>query len=165
MTESDRVRHRDHGPEARYAVVCAAELPTAGWECAVVRGLGSALPGEGSIVDRDGDLDIPHIDHVDAWETDLDERKRITPWSHASDLQDVPPAAPVHTGFGDWEAPRPGSAHGMTTTRATARVDMGVEAAAGRVLKITWDGADAVRPSFGELGCLVHAGHLPRTAR
>lgn len=165
MTESDRARHHNHGPELRYAVVRAAGLPTAGWECAVVRGLGSALPGEGSIVDRDGDLGILHIDHVDARETDLDERKRITPWSHASDLENVPPADPVHTGFGDWQAPRPGRAHGMTTTTVTARVEMGVEATAGRALEATWDGADAVRPSFGELGCLVHAGDLPRTAR
>ena len=164
MTESDRARPGDRGPEAGYVVVRAAGRPTAGWERAVPCGLSSALPGKDSIVDRDGDLGILHIDHVEARETDLGERERITPWSCTSDLKDVPPADPVHTGFRDWQAPRVGRVHGRTTTRVTACVEMGVEAAAGRALAVTRDGDDAVRLGFGELGRLVHTGHLPRTA-
>lgn len=52
MTESDRARHDNYGPEARHVVECEAELPTAGWEREVARGLESGLPDMDSIMDN-----------------------------------------------------------------------------------------------------------------
>src|ERR1700729_2572037 len=56
-----------------------------------------------------GKLGIIHFDrHVDAQETDLDERMHTTPWFHATDLPNVPPENLVQIGIGGWQAPRPG---------------------------------------------------------
>jgi agmatinase len=114
----------------------------------------------------DGNLGIIHFDrHVDTQETDLDERMHTTPWFHATDLANVPARNLVHVGIGGWQAPRPGvkvgRERGTTIMTVTDCVEMGIEAAAERVLDVAWDGTEAVWLSF-DVDCL-DAAFVPGT--
>jgi hypothetical protein len=101
MTESDRARHDNHGPEARYAV-----------EREVARGLELGLPRADSILDSGC--------HGDTRETSRHERMRTTSWFHATDLPNVPPRNLVQIGIGGWQAPRPGVRVGRRITSLIA---------------------------------------------
>jgi agmatinase len=113
-----------------------------------------------------GNLGIIHFDrHVDTQETDLDERMHTTPWYHATDMENVPAKNLVQIGIGGWQAPRPGVKVGRerntTIMTVTDCVDMGIEAAAERALRVAWDDAEAVWLSF-DVDCL-DAAFVPGT--
>ena len=113
-----------------------------------------------------GNLGIIHFDrHVDTQETDLDERMHTTPWFHATDIPNVPPANLVQIGIGGWQAPRPGvrvgRERGTTIMTVTDCVEMGIEAAAERALEVAWRDAAAVWLSF-DVDCL-DAAFVPGT--
>ncbi len=123
-----------------------------------VRGIAKHLDGR--------KLGILHFDrHVDTQETDLDERMHTTPWYHATNIPNVPAKNLVQIGIGGWQAPRAGVkvARERETTIMTVTdcVEMGIEAAAEKALKVAWDGVDAVWLSV-DVDCL-DAAFVPGT--
>src|SRR2546428_206766 len=56
----------------------------------------------------DGKVGIIHLDrHIDIQERDMDERMHTTPWFHATNIANAPPANLVQMGIGGWDGERP----------------------------------------------------------
>ena len=120
----------------------------------------------------DGRVGIIHLDrHLDIQERDMDERMHTTPWFHATNIENAPPANLVQMGIGGWYGSRPGVkvARDRRTTVLTITdiEEVGVERAAEVALEVAWKDADAVFLSFDidsvDAG-FVPGGLLPREA-
>jgi agmatinase len=114
----------------------------------------------------DGKVGIIHLDrHIDIQERDMDERMHTTPWFHATNIANAPPANLVQMGIGGWYGSRPGVkvARNRNTTVLTISdiEEVGVEKAAEVALEIAWKGARAVYLSFDIDS--VDAGFVPGT--
>jgi agmatinase len=114
----------------------------------------------------DGKIGIIHLDrHIDIQERDMDERMHTTPWFHATNIPNAPPANLVQMGIGGWYGSRPGVkvARSRNTTVLTISdiEDVGVEKAAEAALEVAWKGASAVYLSFDIDS--VDAGFVPGT--
>ena len=114
----------------------------------------------------DGRVGIIHLDrHLDIQERDMDERMHTTPWFHATNIPNAPPANLVQMGIGGWYGSRPGVkiAHERQTTVLTITdiEEVGVEKAAEAALEVAWKDADAVYLSFDIDS--VDAGFVPGT--
>jgi agmatinase len=114
----------------------------------------------------DGNVGIIHFDrHVDTQETDLDERMHTTPWFHATNIPNAPPANLVQIGIGGWQAPRPGVQVGRergTTVITVGDVErVGVDKIAEIALEVAWKNATAVYLSFDI--DVLDAGFVPGT--
>ncbi len=98
-------------------------------------------------------IGIIHFDrHADINEKDLDERMHATPYFHATNLDNVPPANLVQIGIGGWQVPR--EAMEQIRIRQTNVVTigdverLGIDKVAEMALETAWKGADAVWLSF-----------------
>jgi len=114
----------------------------------------------------DGKVGIIHLDrHIDIQERDMDERMHTTPWFHATNIANAPPANLVQMGIGGWYGSRPGVkvARSRNTTVLTISdiEEVGVEKAAEAALEVAWKGAKAVYLSFDIDS--VDAGFVPGT--
>lgn len=114
----------------------------------------------------DGKVGIIHLDrHIDIQERDMDERMHTTPWFHATNIPNAPPANLVQMGIGGWYGSRPGVkvARDRNTTVLTISdiEEVGVEKAAEAALEVAWKGARAVYLSFDIDS--VDAGFVPGT--
>jgi agmatinase len=114
----------------------------------------------------DGKVGIIHLDrHIDIQERDMDERMHTTPWFHATNIPNAPPANLVQMGIGGWYGSRPGVkvARQRNTTVLTISdiEEVGVDKAAEAALEIAWKGARAVYLSFDIDS--VDAGFVPGT--
>jgi agmatinase len=114
----------------------------------------------------DGNVGIIHLDrHLDIQERDMDERMHTTPWFHATNIPNAPPANLVQMGIGGWYGSRPvvKVARGRQTTVLTISdiEEVGVEKAAEVALEVAWKDADAVYLSFDIDS--VDAGFVPGT--
>jgi agmatinase len=114
----------------------------------------------------DGKIGIIHLDrHIDIQERDMDERMHTTPWFHATNIPNAPPANLVQMGIGGWYGSRPGVkvARERNTTVLTISdiEEVGVEKAAEAALEVAWKGAKAVYLSFDIDS--VDAGFVPGT--
>jgi len=114
----------------------------------------------------DGKIGIIHLDrHIDIQEKDMDERMHTTPWFHATNIPNAPPANLVQMGIGGWYGSRPGVkvARDRNTTVLTISdiEEVGVEKAAEAALEVAWKGAKAVYLSFDIDS--VDAGFVPGT--
>jgi agmatinase len=114
----------------------------------------------------DGKVGIIHLDrHIDIQERDMDERMHTTPWFHATNIANAPPANLVQMGIGGWYGSRPGVkvARNRNTTVLTISdiEEVGVEKAAEAALEVAWKGAKAVYLSFDIDS--VDAGFVPGT--
>jgi agmatinase len=114
----------------------------------------------------DGKVGIIHLDrHIDIQERDMDERMHTTPWFHATNIANAPPANLVQMGIGGWYGSRPGVkvARNRNTTVLTISdiEEVGVERAAEAALEVAWKGARAVYLSFDIDS--VDAGFVPGT--
>jgi agmatinase len=114
----------------------------------------------------DGKVGIIHLDrHIDIQERDMDERMHTTPWFHATNIANAPPANLVQMGIGGWYGSRPGVkvARDRNTTVLTISdiEQVGVEKAAEAALEVAWKGASAVYLSFDIDS--VDAGFVPGT--
>ncbi len=114
----------------------------------------------------DGKIGIIHLDrHIDIQERDMDERMHTTPWFHATNIANAPPANLVQMGIGGWYGSRPGVkvARQRNTTVLTISdiEEVGVEKAAEAALEVAWKGAQAVYLSFDIDS--VDAGFVPGT--
>jgi agmatinase len=114
----------------------------------------------------DGRVGIIHLDrHLDIQERDMDERMHTTPWFHATNIENAPPANLVQMGIGGWYGSRPGVkvARDRRTTVLTITdiEEVGVERAAELALEVAWKDADAVFLSFDIDS--VDAGFVPGT--
>jgi agmatinase len=114
----------------------------------------------------DGKVGIIHLDrHIDIQERDMDERMHTTPWFHATNIANAPPANLVQMGIGGWYGSRPGVkvARNRNTTVLTISdiEEVGVEKAAEAALEVAWKGARAVYLSFDIDS--VDAGFVPGT--
>src|SRR5207253_8593725 len=101
----------------------------------------------------DGRVGIIHLDrHLDIQERDMDERMHTTPWFHATNIPNAPPANLVQLGIGGWQAPRPGVKVGRERGTTVLTIDdiceIGVERAAEIALDVAWKGAKAGYLSF-----------------
>lgn len=114
----------------------------------------------------DGRIGIIHLDrHLDIQERDMDERMHTTPWFHATNIPNAPPANLVQMGIGGWYGSRPGvkvARERQTTALTISDIEeVGVEKAAEVALEVAWKGADAVFLSFDIDS--VDAGFVPGT--
>jgi agmatinase len=114
----------------------------------------------------DGRVGIIHLDrHLDIQERDMDERMHTTPWFHATNIPNAPPANLVQMGIGGWYGSRPGvkvaRERETTVLTITDIEEVGVEKAAEAALEIAWKDADAVFLSFDIDS--VDAGFVPGT--
>jgi agmatinase len=114
----------------------------------------------------DGRVGIIHLDrHLDIQERDMDERMHTTPWFHATNIENAPPANLVQMGIGGWYGSRPGvkvaRSRRTTVLTITDIEDVGVERAAEVALEVAWKDADAVFLSFDIDS--VDAGFVPGT--
>ena len=114
----------------------------------------------------EGRVGIIHLDrHLDIQERDMDERMHTTPWFHATNIENAPPANLVQMGIGGWYGSRPGVkvARDRRTTVLTITdiEEVGVERAAEVALEVAWKDADAVFLSFDIDS--VDAGFVPGT--
>ncbi len=114
----------------------------------------------------DGRVGIIHLDrHLDIQERDMDERMHTTPWFHATNIENAPPANLVQMGIGGWYGSRPGVkvARDRRTTVLTITdiEEVGVERAAEVALEVAWKDAEAVFLSFDIDS--VDAGFVPGT--
>lgn len=114
----------------------------------------------------DGTLGIIHLDrHLDIQERDMDERMHTTPWFHATNIPNAPPANLVQMGIGGWYGSRPGvkvaRSRQTTVLTITDLEEVGIEKAAEAALEVAWKGADAVYLSFDIDS--VDAGFVPGT--
>lgn len=95
----------------------------------------------------------------------MDERMHTTPWFHATNIPNAPPANLVQMGIGGWYGSRPGVkvARDRNTTVLTISdiEEVGVEKAAEAALEVAWKGAKAVYLSFDIDS--VDAGFVPGT--
>jgi agmatinase len=114
----------------------------------------------------DGRVGIIHLDrHLDIQERDMDERMHTTPWFHATNIPNAPPANLVQMGIGGWYGSRPGvkvaRERSTTVLTITDIEEVGVEKAAEAALEVAWKDADAVYLSFDIDS--VDAGFVPGT--
>jgi agmatinase len=114
----------------------------------------------------DGRVGIIHLDrHLDIQERDMDERMHTTPWFHATNIANAPPANLVQMGIGGWYGSRPGvkiARERQTTVLTISDIEeVGVEKAAEVALEVAWKDADAVYLSFDIDS--VDAGFVPGT--
>ena len=114
----------------------------------------------------DGRVGIIHLDrHLDIQERDMDERMHTTPWFHATNIPNAPPANLVQMGIGGWYGSRPGvkvaRERRTTVLTITDIEEVGVEKAAEVALEVAWKDADAVFLSFDIDS--VDAGFVPGT--
>jgi agmatinase len=114
----------------------------------------------------DGRVGIIHLDrHLDIQERDMDERMHTTPWFHATNIKNAPPANLVQMGIGGWYGSRPGvkvaRSRRTTVLTITDIEEVGVERAAEVALEVAWKDADAVFLSFDIDS--VDAGFVPGT--
>jgi agmatinase len=114
----------------------------------------------------DGRVGIIHLDrHLDIQERDMDERMHTTPWFHATNIANAPPANLVQMGIGGWYGSRPGvkvaRERETTVLTITDIEEVGVEKAAEVALEVAWKDADAVYLSFDIDS--VDAGFVPGT--
>ena len=80
----------------------------------------------------EGKVGIIHLDrHIDMQERDMDERMHTTPWFHASNIPNAPPANLVQMGIGGWYGSRPGMKvareRGSTVITISDVEELGVE--------------------------------------
>jgi len=113
-----------------------------------------------------GRVGIIHLDrHLDIQERDMDERMHTTPWFHATNIPNAPPANLVQMGIGGWYGSRPGvkvARERQTTVLTITDIEeVGVEKAAEVALEVAWKDADAVYLSFDIDS--VDAGFVPGT--
>ncbi|WP_052889327.1 agmatinase family protein [Thermogemmatispora carboxidivorans] len=114
----------------------------------------------------EGNVGIIHLDrHVDTQEKDMDERMHTTPWFHATNIPNAPPANLVQIGIGGWQVPRAGVAvareRGTTILTINDVERLGIEKVAEIALEVAWKGAKAVYLSF-DIDSL-DAGFVPGT--
>ena len=114
----------------------------------------------------DGRVGIIHLDrHLDIQERDMDERMHTTPWFHATNIPNAPPANLVQMGIGGWYGSRPGvkvARERQTTVLTITDIEeVGVEKAAEVALEVAWQDADAVYLSFDIDS--IDAGFVPGT--
>ena len=114
----------------------------------------------------DGRVGIIHLDrHLDIQERDMDERMHTTPWFHATNIPNAPPANLVQMGIGGWYGSRPGvkvaRERRTTVLTITDIEEVGVEKAAEVALDVAWKDADAVFLSFDIDS--IDAGFVPGT--
>jgi len=114
----------------------------------------------------DGRVGIIHLDrHLDIQERDMDERMHTTPWFHATNIPNAPPANLVQMGIGGWYGSRPGvkvARERQTTVLTITDIEeVGVEKAAEVALEVAWKDADAVYLSFDIDS--IDAGFVPGT--
>jgi agmatinase len=114
----------------------------------------------------EGRVGIIHLDrHLDIQERDMDERMHTTPWFHATNIPNAPPANLVQMGIGGWYGSRPGvkvARERQTTVLTITDIEeVGVEKAAEVALEVAWKDADAVYLSFDIDS--VDAGFVPGT--
>jgi len=95
----------------------------------------------------------------------MDERMHTTPWFHATNIPNAPPANLVQMGIGGWYGSRPGvkvaRERETTVLTITDIEEVGVEKAAEVALEVAWKDADAVYLSFDIDS--VDAGFVPGT--
>jgi agmatinase len=101
----------------------------------------------------DGNIGIIHFDrHTDMSETNMDERMHGTPFFHATNIPNAPPANLVQIGIGGWTGSRPGVKNvrerGATSITLTDVDRWGLERVAEMALEIAWKDAKAVFLSF-----------------
>ncbi|WP_134700094.1 agmatinase family protein [Ammoniphilus sp. YIM 78166] len=97
----------------------------------------------------DGKVGIIHMDrHLDLQETDMDERMHTTPWFHATNIPNAPPANLVQVGIGGWQVPRPAvkqvRERGTTVITIGDIERLGIDKVAEIALETAWKGAKAV---------------------
>lgn len=114
----------------------------------------------------EGRVGIIHLDrHLDIQERDMDERMHTTPWFHATNIPNAPPANLVQMGIGGWYGSRPGvkvARERQTTVLTITDIEeVGVERAAEAALEVAWKDADAVFLSFDIDS--IDAGFVPGT--
>jgi agmatinase len=101
----------------------------------------------------EGKVGIVHMDrHIDMQERDMDERMHTTPWFHASNIPNAPPANLVQMGIGGWYGSRPGMKvareRGSTVITISDVEELGIEKAVEIALECAWKDAEAVFLSF-----------------
>ncbi len=101
----------------------------------------------------DGNIGIIHFDrHTDMSEYNFDERMHGTPFFHATNIPNAPPANLVQIGIGGWTGSRPGVRNarerGATSITITDIERWGLERIAEMALEIAWKDAKAVFLSF-----------------
>src|SRR5437773_6191247 len=114
----------------------------------------------------DGRVGIIHLDrHLAVQERDMHELTHTTPWFHATNIPNAPPANLVQMGIGGWYGSRPGvkvaRERETTVLTITDIEEVGVEKAAEAALEVAWKDADAVYLSFDIDS--VDAGFVPGT--
>jgi agmatinase len=101
----------------------------------------------------DGNIGIIHFDrHTDMSEYNFDERMHGTPFFHATNIPNAPPANLVQIGIGGWTGSRAGVRNarerGATSITITDIERWGLERVAEMALEIAWKNAKAVFLSF-----------------
>ena len=101
----------------------------------------------------DGNIGIIHFDrHTDMAELNLDERMHGTPFFHATNIPNAPPANLVQIGIGGWTGSRSGvrvaRERRATSITITDIERFGLERIAEMALEIAWKDAKAVFLSF-----------------
>lgn len=101
----------------------------------------------------DGNIGIIHFDrHTDMSEFNLDERMHGTPFFHATNIQNAPPANLVQIGIGGWLGNRSGvktvRERGATSITMTDIDRWGLDRIVEIALEIAWKDAKAVFLSF-----------------
>ncbi len=101
----------------------------------------------------DGNIGIIHFDrHTDMSEFNFDERMHGTPFFHATNIPNAPPANLVQIGIGGWTGSRAGVRNarerGATSITITDIERWGLERVAEMALELAWKNARAVFLSF-----------------
>ena len=114
----------------------------------------------------DGNIGIIHFDrHSDLSEYNLDERMHGTPFFHATNIPNAPPANLVQIGIGGWTGSRAGvrvARERQATVITLTDIDRwGLERVAEMALEIAWKDAKAVFLSF-DIDC-IDPGFAPGT--
>ena len=106
----------------------------------------------------DGNIGIIHFDrHADTSESNFDERMHGTPWFHATNIPNAPPANLVQIGIGGWTATRDGTRVCRERSTTIITMDdiesMGLARTAEMALDIAWKNARTVYLSFDIDSC------------
>jgi agmatinase len=101
----------------------------------------------------DGNIGIIHFDrHIDMSESTLDERMHSTPFFHATNIPNAPPANLVQIGIGGWTGNHGGAKNvrerGATSITLTDVDRWGIDRVAETALEIAWKNASCVWLSF-----------------
>ena len=101
----------------------------------------------------DGNIGIIHFDrHTDMAEFNVDERMHGTPFFHATNIPNAPPANLVQIGIGGWlgnrDSVKNARERGATSITITDIERFGLERIAEMALEIAWKDASAVFLSF-----------------